>query len=105
MDNNTPSPIEVGTGVTWCCGTDRYPYTVVEVKSKRCLVIQRDNYERVDTNGLSEDQTYHITPDPTATPTRVITLRRNGRWCELGMGAKSNPYKVGFRRAYIDPCK
>lgn len=101
--DNTPSPIEVGTGVTFCCGTDRYPYTVVEVKSPRCLVIQRDAYERVDTNGISEDQTYHITPDPNA-ERRVIKMRKNGRWCEQGSSMKSNPYKVGFRRVYIDPC-
>lgn len=101
MDNNAPT-IEVGTGVTYCVGTDRYPYTVVEVKSPRKLIVQRDSWRRTDSNGLSEDQDYEFTPDPDG-ERRVITLRKNGRWYEVGAHASSCPFTVGHRRAYFDP--
>jgi hypothetical protein len=104
MDNNTPSPIEVGTGVTFHCGSDCYPYTVVEVKSPRKIIVQGDNWKRTDKNGISEDQTYEYTPNPNG-ERRVITLRKNGRWCEVGSNASSCPYTVGHRRMYHDPCK
>lgn len=102
MDNI--AKIEVGTGVTYCSGTDRYPYTVVEVRGPKTLVIQQDNYKRTDGNGMSEDQTYEYTPNPDA-ERRVITLRKNGRWCEEGVTSRSSAYHVGERRAYYDFCR
>jgi hypothetical protein len=91
---------EVGMGATEVMFSDRHPYTVVEVKSERRIVVQRDNYKRTDTNGMSESQTYEYTPNPSA-PKVVVTRRKDGSWREMGHG-KGSSFMLGAREEYYD---
>lgn len=95
-------PVKVGDGVTHGVGSDRYPFTVVEVISPRKIVLQEDHFKRTDTNGLSESQTYEFTPNPNA-PKVTVTLRSNGKWVQIGQPKKYPGYYVGERSAYQDP--
>lgn len=92
----------VGIGATNCVGSDRYPYTVIEVQSPKRIVVQADNYKRTDKNGLSESQTYEYSPNPDGS-TRVLTMRKNGRWCEVGDSMDYGGWAIGYRSAYQDP--
>jgi hypothetical protein len=64
--------VEVGSGATECCWSDRYPYTVCSVeenwnnKGYEIIGIQADNYKRIDSNGFSESQEYEYTPNTDA---------------------------------------
>jgi len=100
--SDTKTKPEVGMGVTGGAGSDCYPYTIVEVKTDKDIVIQSDSFRRTDKNGLSECQEYDITPNPDGRKVR-ITFRRNGRWVERGMLMHRSGYSLGFRRAYQDP--
>ena len=87
--------IQVGQG-------DRYPYTVAEVVSPTRVEIQADDYKRTDSNGISESQTYEYTQNPSACRI-VVTLRKNGRWHQVGQSMNSASYSFGGRSAYQDP--
>lgn len=90
----------VGMGVTEGIGSDRYAYTIIEVRRDgKELVIQRDNATRTDTNGLSESQTYICTPNPEGM-TRVIVLRKGNYHLK---GSKSYHYTIDVRKPYADP--
>ena len=94
--------ISVGDGITYYCGSDCYPYTVVFVKSERCLVIQRDESKRIDNNGYGGQQEWQYSPNPDGS-TETITLRKNGRWYKKGY-PPNHGLGYGFgRRRYIDP--
>ncbi len=100
MANNTP--VE-GMGVTLGVGSDRYPWTVSAVLGLKRIVVQRDQYRRTDKNGMSESQTYEFTRDPDGS-TRTLTLRKNGRWVEVGESMNGGgSWGVGHRDAYQDP--
>lgn len=90
-----PEPI-VGMGATRVWFTDRDPYTVIEVSpsGKRCKV-QSDKYVRIDTNGMSECQTYDYSPDSDGS---VFELRRTKR----GWTHKGSLFAMGTRRKYHD---
>jgi hypothetical protein len=92
----------VGMGATEQVGSDRYPYTVVEVVNNRTIIVQRDNYVRTDNNGLSESQQYDYSPDRTGRRV-TLTLRNNFRWVEKGQPAKYGRFGIGHRSAYQDP--
>lgn len=92
----------VGMGATLSVGSDAYPYTVIEVRSKTTLVARRDNYRRIDKNGYGGNQEYEFTPNPTATP-EIFTFRRNGRWIRKGSSMRGSPLRLGKRNAYSDP--
>lgn len=94
--------IVVGSGATYSVGSDRYPYTVVEILSARRIVVQADDYQRIDTNGFSESQKYDFRNNPSG-PKVVLSLRRNGRWCEVGQSMSVSGYHLGHRSAYSDP--
>jgi len=94
--------IKVGQGATYGIGSDRYPYTVVEVASPTRVVVQADNYRRTDKNGFSENQTYEFTPNPNACRI-VVTRRKNGRWHRQGESTKSGAFSFQGRHAYQDP--
>jgi len=94
----------IGLGVTEYMFSDRRAYTIVDMsKSKKTLTIQRDIAKRVDNNGMSDMQEYEYTPDPNG-PTRIITLRKDGRYRDKG--SQSTPgstiYSIGYRMAYHD---
>lgn len=92
----------VGMGVTYCIGSDRYPYEVVKVVNDRTLQLREMDFRRTDNNGMSESQTYDITPNP-ARSSITVTLRKNGRWCQKGQPMNSGGYSLGHARAYQDP--
>ena len=98
----TTNKIKVGDGATQGVGSDRYPYTVIKIISPCRIVVQRDHAVRTDKNGISESQTYEYFPNSNATEV-VITLRRNGRWYQLGQSTKSGAFYIGQRSMYQDP--
>ena len=94
---------EVGMGATYYVGSDRYPFTIVEVVNEKTLVIQADEFKRIDKNGFSESQEYTYSPNPEARKI-VITKRKTGRWVEKGQSSDcGSGYGIGHRRAYQDP--
>lgn len=94
--------LKVGIGATEIVGSDRYPYTVVEVLSDKKIVVQADDYKRTDKNGMSESQTYEYTPNPNSLRV-VVTLRKNGRWVREGESGKGRGFAIGHRDAHQDP--
>jgi hypothetical protein len=91
----------VGMGVTRLCWTDRHAYTLIEILSEKKLRIQRDTVTRVDSNGMSDSQAYEYAPNPSGA-TCIITLRKNGRWCQEGQDSKSEAFMLGMRKEYYD---
>lgn len=93
----------VGMGGTQNVGSDRYPFTIVQVLSPTRCVIQRDAFTRTEANGQSESQSYTFAPDPTAKRIE-ISLRKNRRWYRTGDPmAPMLSFTLGQRRAYFDP--
>jgi hypothetical protein len=79
---NTKAPVpEVGMGATEYCYTDRNAWTVVWVSpNKKTIILTRDSYKRIDSNGMSESQEYEFTSDMNPENGRKATLRKNGQW-------------------------
>ncbi len=90
----------VGMGVTRRIGSDRYPFTVWEVRSPTCIVVKEDLATRNDSNGESECQTYLFSTDASA-PDVVLTKRRDGSWKSRG-GAVPGTFKIGKRSRFHD---
>lgn len=92
----------VGMGVTFLFWSDRAPGTIVEVINDKTIVVQGDNYKRVDDNGMSECQRYKFSRNPKAGK-GTFTLRKNGRWVQKGYGMKQGQVlAIGHRDAYHD---
>jgi hypothetical protein len=94
--------IKVGDGATKYVGSDRYPYTVVEVLSPKKVVVQGDDFKRTDNNGMSESQTYEYTRNPFSDKI-TLTLRKNGRWVQQGEPLNGTGYRLGDRDCHMDP--
>lgn len=93
-----PLPFKVGTGVTINYPSDCYPAHISRISdSGKTFWIKRADYKRTDNNGLSEDQTYEITPNPDA-PETMCKRRNNGTWYANGL-----PLTIGHARRYDDP--
>lgn len=60
----TYGKIEVGTGVTEMCYSDRHAYEVVEVIDEKHLLIRRCKATRIDGGGMSESQSYKYELEP-----------------------------------------
>ena len=56
--------LHVGMGATAMFYSDREAYTVQKVISPKRVIVTRDKVERVDANGLSEEQEYRFEPVP-----------------------------------------
>ena len=104
-----PEPV-VGMPATLLSWTDRNPATVIEVNmSKRYIVVQDDDYRRVDSNGLSESQEYQYTPNPDA-PKRIFRKDRKGQWVQHRLNPETNRLvqargcglRLGERERYYD---
>jgi hypothetical protein len=90
---------EVGMGVTVFVGSDRHPGTIIQVtQNGKRIVFQRDIYKRTDNNGMSEYQTYELSPDPNGV-IEIATLRKDGKYRITG---GQTPVHVGSREAYYD---
>jgi hypothetical protein len=94
--------IKVGQGATYGIGSDRYPHTVIEVVNETRVVVQADNYRRIDNNGFSEDQTYEYAPNPLACRI-IVTRRKDGAWRKQGDNSGSGVFSFHGRNAYQDP--
>ena len=95
-----PDP-EVGMGATEFMFSDRKPHTVIEVVSAKKIVVQGDDYERTDKNGMSDAQDYAFTRNPDA-PKVVLTKRKNGWWVRTGESMTGTHFGVGRRDRYHD---
>lgn len=106
-----PEP-EVGMAATILAWTDRYPATIIKVEPYRDTVIitvQEDKAKRVDSNGLSESQTWEYTANPEGSRS---TFRRgdNGMWQPVWFNPKTkrwgknegNGVLIGRREKYHD---
>lgn len=101
MEGKYPTP-KVGDGATILMFTDRAPATVVEVISATKVVIQYDDFERTDKNGMSESQEYKYSPNQFGTK-MTVTLRKNGRWIVEGEAMRNGTaVAFGIREKYYD---
>jgi len=92
---------EVGQGCTLLYFTDRVPATIIRATPK-LIEVQEDNYERLDTNGMSDTQDYSYTANPKGT-VHTFTLRQNGRWVRKGETISNGlRCSIGIRRRYYD---
>jgi len=95
---------EVGMGVSQFMFSDVNPYTIVEVMSPRRIVVQADDYTRINTteeNFFSEKQEYEYTPNPKGVM-RILTLRKNGHWHQEGQDMKSDRWWLNLRMRHYD---
>lgn len=63
-EGRTYGKIEVGTGVTEMCYSDRHAYEVVEVIDEKHILIRRCKATRIDNNGMSDSQSYKYEVEP-----------------------------------------
>lgn len=89
----------VGMGATMLGWTDRVAGTVVKV-TKTQVHVQRDDSKRTDTNGMSDQQTYEYTPDPTASIYIYRKTKRgwrsNGGYSGLWLGVRQTYHDYSF---------
>lgn len=89
-------------GATWYVGSDRYPYTVIQVKGTKTIVLQEDTSVRVDSKGDSGPQRWVIEGNPWGARL-VVTLRKNGYWVPRQSAMSRGSYVVvGHREKYVD---
>jgi hypothetical protein len=89
---------EVGMGATEICYSDRHPYTIIEVTNDKHIVVQEDNYKRIDSNGMSEMQEYEYYANPHG-KTHKLRLNKHEQWVETD---NPNAFAIGYRREYYD---
>lgn len=93
----------VGMGACYGIGSDCYPYTVVKILSPCRIQVQTDNYKPTEKHeGPFGKQDYTYEPNPQG-DIRTFTLRKNGRWYEMGSSMKYGCLTLNFRKAYFDP--
>lgn len=98
--------MRIGDGVTAHVGSDRYPYTIIQVVHHGKVIIQEDSFRRVDQNGLSEMQSYEFSPNPHG---RIVTItlrsdrKGNVYWRQAKHKKNSTPFTITGRSAYLDP--
>jgi hypothetical protein len=90
----------IGEGATVAIGSDRRACTIIFSSPTR-LVVQQDIATRIDTNGMSESQTYTYERNPTG-PTYTFSKRGNGRWGEVGTRGGGVRLAIGHRCEYYD---
>jgi hypothetical protein len=97
MEGATEIKPEVGMGATELMHSDREPYTIVEIKSANRILVQRDDYKRIDNNGMSESQQYEYTPNQKASKVELIKTKYG--WKQF---KGSTRYAIGYRNRYYD---
>jgi hypothetical protein len=102
MGGSQPTP-EVGMGATMLGWTDRSPATIIAVSaSGKRVTVREDKATRTDSNGMSDAQSYTYEPDDNGVE-RAYTLRKNGRWVQVGQSAKGGArLSIGSRSKYHD---
>ena len=108
--STTGEPPYAGMPATLLSWTDRNPCTVVEVNmAKRYIVVQDDDYKRIDSNGLSESQQYEYTQNPDNCK-RIFRKMKNGQWAQHFINPETNRLvksegcglRLGEREKYHD---
>lgn len=101
-DKNGTVP-QIGMGATLLYWSDRQPATIVDVqKGGKLIAIQRDNAERIDSNGMSESQEYKYSPN-VAAPLEWYQLRKNGSYVKKGESLRHGQrLAIGYREKYYD---
>lgn len=90
---------QVGDGCTILMYKDRHAATIIDInKTGKTIKVQIDKATRIDSNGMSESQTYEYTPNPTA-PSQIFRRTKDNRWKEL----KGSSYLlIGKRDEFYD---
>jgi hypothetical protein len=89
----------IGMGVTLVIGTDRYPATIIEVKTDKTIVVQEDKSAPAPGHDYYDSQKYTYAPNPEGEK-HTVTLRKDGSWRVLKRGTL---VRVGERQHYSDP--
>ena len=94
---------EVGMGATYVVGSDRYPYTIVEVsKSGNRITVQSDREYAAEGYNYYSNQVFTYTPNTDGSLHILSYRKKNNVWREVGK--KSSLYfYIGERRFYQDP--
>lgn len=102
ITNEAPA-VAVGVGATLCWWSDRRAGTIISVSpSGKRIVVQEDTAIRTDGNGVSSDQRYEYERNPKGVR-REFSLRKNGRWVEVGSDLYDGVVcTIGVRRYYYD---
>jgi hypothetical protein len=98
--NKSPIVPSVGMGASYGFNGDRYPATVVEVKSPKTIVVTHDSYKVTEKNAgykegpLECEFTTNLDGEQI-----VLTKRKNNRWVRKGhdMWSIWSWYKLGER--------
>lgn len=91
---------EIGMGAIVACGSDCYPYTIIEInKTGTKIKIQEDNSHRLPGFDYYSDQKYDYSPNPNGI-THNISLRKDGVWRIVNSNQRIS---IGHRRRYEDP--
>jgi hypothetical protein len=111
MANTSVKDVVLGvTGATLLSWSDRHPATVVDMYKQgkfEYIVVQHDDYKRIDQNGLSESQTYEYTQNKNAA-TETFRITDKGfvkvyKDSETGRFKKTvGGLSVGRREKYYD---
>jgi hypothetical protein len=99
---NAQKPV-VGMGITCLGWTDRMPMTIVEVNaSGNQFVATHDDWERIDSNGMSECQEYKYTSNPDAHVRTTFRRAKNGKFYSSGGMRNGRGCILGRRERYYD---
>jgi hypothetical protein len=100
---------QIGMGVTICMWSDRHAGTIVNINGDM-LIVCRDDVTRVDTNGMSESQSYEYKTNPSNSKSYWKKDKR-GNWCEyhfnyetkrFNKNKSSSHLAIGHREEYYD---
>ena len=93
---------KVGDLATYCIGSDRYPYEVVEVsKSGKTVTLRAMSYEIVEGSAFDGSARYCYHRNPQGS-TMKATLRKDGRYRQTGC-SNYGSVAIGYADAYRDP--
>lgn len=98
---------EIGMGATLCVGSDRYPYTIVDIVTNKrtglatILTMRADNFRLIGGSILSEHQEYEYTSDPAGVAI-IVRKRSDGSW-KVNRG--ETPVVIGVKNYYRDPSR
>lgn len=95
MSRSNVSEVKIGDGATILQWTDRSAGTVVKITPTQ-IHVQEDNTVRIDSNGMSESQTYEYSPNPEG---KVHVFRKTNKGYRNVGG---NGLAVGQRNKYHD---
>lgn len=92
--------MKVGTPITLCYMDGSRRATTIVATEPGVLYVTEDRQDRLDSNGISEDQTYAYTPVPDGP--RLVLRRYQGVWRvhAPGTGHHRTQTMVGVRSAY-----